>query len=149
MKTSIAFLAAFALTDTQAFAPALGKAFVSPTALSMAKYNTMDEILAKFPDDMPVLMNFYDAATEADIKSDIVRAKNLLKDRCTVVSVKQQDYPELAKKWDADTKTPSMILFKDGNPVTRIYEQSFYLDVVAKVGKYCRADGEEHKEIKK
>lgn len=93
MKTSIAFLAAFALTGTQAFAPAPSKAFVSQTALSMAKYNTMDEILAKFPEDTPVLINFYDAATEADIKSDIVRAKNLLKDRCTVVSVKQQDYP--------------------------------------------------------
>ena len=53
----------------------------------------MEEILAKFPDDKPVLINFYDAATEADIKSDIVRAKNLLAERCTVVSIKQQDYP--------------------------------------------------------
>lgn len=59
----------------------------------MAKYNNMDEILAKFPEDIPVLINFYDAATEGDIKNDIVRAKNLLKDRCTVVSIKQQDYP--------------------------------------------------------
>ena len=42
-----------------------------------------------------------------------------------------------------------MILFKDGKPVTRIYEESFYLDVVAKVGKFCRAAGEEHNEIKK
>jgi hypothetical protein len=42
-----------------------------------------------------------------------------------------------------------MILFQDGKPVTRIYEQSFYLDVVAKVGKFCRAEGDEHKEIKK
>jgi hypothetical protein len=55
----------------------------------------------------------------------------------------------LAKKWDADTKSPSMILFKDGNPATRLYEESFYLDVVAKVGKFCRAEGEEHKEINK
>ncbi len=59
----------------------------------MAKYNTMEEILAKFPEDKPVLINFYDAGTEADIKSDIVRAKNLLADRCTFVSIKQQDYP--------------------------------------------------------
>ncbi len=56
---------------------------------------------------------------------------------------------ELAKKWDADTKSPSMILFKDGKPATRIYEESFYLDVVAKVGKFCRPAGEEHKEITK
>jgi hypothetical protein len=42
---------------------------------------------------MPILINFYDSATEGDIKGDIVRAKNLLKDRCTVVSIKQQDYP--------------------------------------------------------
>ena len=59
----------------------------------MAKYNTMEEILAKFPEEKPVLINFYDAATEGDIKSDIVRAKNLLAERCTFVSIKRQDYP--------------------------------------------------------
>ena len=59
----------------------------------MAKYNTMEEILAKFPEDKPVLINFYDKNTEDEIKSDIVRAKNLLAERCTVVSIKQQDYP--------------------------------------------------------
>jgi len=63
------------------------------SSLSMAKYNTMDEILAKFPEDKPVLINFYDAATEGEIKSDVVRAKNLLAERCTFVSIKQQDYP--------------------------------------------------------
>eukprot|EP00979_Chaetoceros_neogracilis_P012965 scaffold3577_cov262-Chaetoceros_neogracile.AAC.1 len=148
MKTSIVFLAALAISGAQAFAPASKTTFTKPSALSMAKYNSMDEILAKFPEDMPTLINFYDAKTEADIKSDIVRAKNLLKDRCTVVSIKQQDYPELAKKWDADEKSPSMILFMDGNPLTRIYEETFYLDIVAKVGKYCRPAGEEHKELK-
>mmetsp|Transcript_14976 Transcript_14976/g.18983 ORF Transcript_14976/g.18983 Transcript_14976/m.18983 type:complete len:158 (-) Transcript_14976:235-708(-) len=157
MKTSMTILAALAIS-ANAFAPSsthiANKSFTSPststsTSLSMAKYNTMDEILAKFPDDKPILINFYDAATEADIKSDIVRAKNLLAERCTVVSIKQQDYPEIAKLWDADTKSPSMILFKDGNPVTRLYEETFYLDIVAKIGKYCRAPGEEHKEIKK
>jgi hypothetical protein len=93
MKTSIVFLAALAISGAQAFAPASKTTFTKPSALSMAKYNSMDEILAKFPEDMPTLINFYDAKTEADIKSDIVRAKNLLKDRCTVVSIKQQDYP--------------------------------------------------------
>ena len=39
--------------------------------------------------------------------------------------------------WDADEKSPSMILFKDGNPVMRMYEETFYLDIVAKVGKFC------------
>jgi hypothetical protein len=109
----------------------------------------MEEILAKFPEDKPVLINFYDAATEADIKSDIVRAKNLLSERCSFVSIKQQDYPEIAKLWDADEKSPSMILFKDGSPATRLYGESFYLDVVSKIGKFCRAEGEEHSEIKK
>ena len=61
----------------------------SPTAM-YAKYNTMDEILALFPADLPVLINFYDAATENAIKDDIFRAKQLLKDRATVVSIKQQ-----------------------------------------------------------
>ena len=118
----------------------------SRTALS-AKYNPMDEILDKFPEDTPVLINFYDANTEADIKNDIFRAKTLLKDRCTVVSIKQQDYAELAKLWDADQKSPSMILFEDGKPRMRLYEETHYLEIVAKVGKFCRPAGEEHKDI--
>jgi len=64
----------------------------------------MEEILAKFPDDKPVVINFYDANTENEIKNDIFRAKELLKDRATLVSIKQQDYPELAAKWDCDKK---------------------------------------------
>lgn len=102
-----------------------------------AKYNSMEEILALFPGDKPVLINFYDANTENDIKDDIFRAKTLLADRATLVSIKQQDYPELAKKWDADSKSPSMILFKDGKPVTRVYEETHYLEIAAKIGKFC------------
>jgi len=56
---------------------------------------------------------------------------------------------EIAKLWDCDTQSPSMILFRDGKPVTRLYGESFYLDVVSKIGKFCRAAGEEHTEIKK
>jgi hypothetical protein len=99
----------------------------------------MDEILAKFPDDKPVLINFYDGSTEGDIKSDIFRAKELLKDRATLVSIKRQDYPELAKLWDADTKSPAMILFRDGQPVTRLYEETHYLEIVARIGQFCKA----------
>merc|ERR1719237_1568358 len=65
------------------------------TQLRMAKYNSMDEILDLFPEEMPILINFYDAATENDIKDDIFRVKELLKDRASVCSIKQQDYPEL------------------------------------------------------
>jgi hypothetical protein len=72
-----------------------------------------------------------------DIKDDIFRAKNLLQDRATLVSIKQQDYTDLAKLWDAAEKSPSMILFKDGQPVTRLYEETHYLEIVAKIGKYC------------
>ena len=100
----------------------------------------MDEILALFPDDKPVLINFYDANTEAQIKGDIVRAKQLLEDRAKLVSMKQQDYPELAKLWDCSDKSPSMILFKDGKPVTRLYEQTHYLEIVAHMGKFCKAE---------
>jgi thiol-disulfide isomerase/thioredoxin len=135
MKSVYATIAALFLTGASAFAPS--STFVRNSSSLMAKYSTMDEILDKFPDDKPVLINFYDANTEAAIKSDIVRAKKLLEDRCTVVSIKQQDYPELAKKWDAHEKSPSMILFKDGKPATRLYEQTFYLDIVAKVGSFC------------
>ena len=109
-----------------------------PTALSMAKYKTMDEILALFPDDKPVLINFYDSKTENDIKADIMRAKELLADRATIVSIKQQDYPELSKLWDAAEKSPSMILFRDGQPVTRLYEETHYLEIVAKIGQFCK-----------
>mmetsp|Transcript_31587 Transcript_31587/g.68321 ORF Transcript_31587/g.68321 Transcript_31587/m.68321 type:complete len:158 (-) Transcript_31587:210-683(-) len=117
--------------------------------LSMAKYNSMDEILDLFPEDKPVLINFYDANTEGQIKDDIFRAKTLLKDRCTVCSIKQQDYPELAKLWDCAEKSPSMILFEDGKPKMRLYEETHYLEIVAKVGQYCRPAGEEHTTIDK
>lgn len=145
MKISTVLLASLLSAVTAFVPPSQNTAFVTRDAarLSMAKYNTMDEILAKFPEDMPLLINFYDASTEADIKNDIFRAKNLLKDRCTVCSIKQQDYPELAKLWDCAEKSPSMILFVDGKPATRLYEQTFYLDIVAKVGQYCRPAGEE------
>jgi hypothetical protein len=63
-----------------------------------------------------------------------------LKDRATVVSIKQQDYPELAKLWDASEKSPSMILFKDGTPVKRIYEKTDYLDIIAQISKYTQGD---------
>ncbi len=45
---------------------------------------------------------------------------------------------DIAKLWDAADKSPSMILFKDGKPVCRLYEESHYLEIVAKVGQYCR-----------
>lgn len=152
-STIVASLAAVAALSgsAHAFAPAsLPSAAVSASsasALGMAKYNSMDEIIDLFPEDKPVLINFYDANTENEIKNDIFRAKTLLKDRCTVCSIKQQDYPELAKLWDAADKTPSMILFEDGKPKMRLYEETHYLEIVAKVGKYCRPAGEEHEEV--
>jgi hypothetical protein len=140
--TSLAFLAPLVLflSSAVAFVPIQPPRFAVTTtssSLLAAKYKTMDEILALFPDDKPVLINFYDAKTEIDIKDDILRAKTLLADRATLVSIKQQDYPELAKLWDANTKSPSMILFKDGVPVTRIYEESNFLEIAARVGRFC------------
>lgn len=89
----------FLACASQAFAPVgLPKtATATSQQLAMAKYNSMEEILALFPDDKPVLINFYDAATENAIKDDIFRAKQLLQDRATLVSIKQQDYPDLAR----------------------------------------------------
>ncbi|GKZ01455.1 hypothetical protein MPSEU_001096100 [Mayamaea pseudoterrestris] len=134
---SICMALVASLSRTDAFVPSPTPAFLSSSTSLYAKYKTMDEILAKFPDDKPILINFYDSKTESTIKEDIVRAKNLLSDRCVLVSIKQQDYPELAKLWDADQKSPSMILFKDGSPVTRIYEESNYLEIAARVGRFC------------
>lgn len=106
MKFTLVSALMAAVASVQGFAPAVPTTGRGPTNL-LAKYNSMDEILAKFPDDKPVLINFYDASTEDAIKGDIFRAKELLKDRATLVSIKQQDYPELAKKWDCDKKVNS------------------------------------------
>jgi hypothetical protein len=133
MTTSSAFVPSSTSSVLQA-----RSVMAKSTVLSMAKYKTMDEILALFPEDKPVLINFYDSKTENDIKADIMRAKELLADRATIVSIKQQDYPELSKLWDADKKSPSMILFRDGQPVTRLYEETHYLEIVAKIGQYCK-----------
>ena len=115
-------------TTANAFVP-----ISQPTASTalFAKYKTMDEILALFPEDKPVLINFYDATTENAIKDDIFKAKKLLEDRAKLVSIKQQDYPDLAKLWDCSTKSPSMILFKDGKPVTRLYEVCILLETIS------------------
>jgi hypothetical protein len=142
MKYSALFLISALVASATAFAPSSSRlTFTTTTKTSSAlhaKYNNMDEILALFPEDKPILINFYNANTEGQIKDDILRAKTLLKDRATMVNIKQQDYPELAKLWDADTKSPSMILFRDGKPVTRLYEETHYLEIVAKIGQFCR-----------
>jgi hypothetical protein len=135
------------LASVQGFAPTVPSTYTRSSTVMQAKYKNMDEILALFPEDKPVLINFYNADTEKDIKDDIFRAKTLLADRATMVSIKQQDYPELAKLWDCADKSPAMILFKDGVPATRLYGESHYLEIVAKMGKYCRSGGEEHKPI--
>ena len=74
MKLSILslVLTAFASTvSVEAFAPVATTRISSSSSSSSslyAKYNTMDEILALFPEDIPVLINFYDANTEDQIK---------------------------------------------------------------------------------
>ena len=141
LLSTVVFVAAVA-SSVQGFAPpspAFQKTASSSSAL-FAKYNTMEEVLALFPDDRNILINFYDASTENDIKADIQRAKQLLDGRARVVSMKQQDYPEIAKVWDCDQKSPSMILFKDGTPATRLYEETHYLEIVARIGKFCSSD---------
>ena len=147
MKIAIVSALLATLASVQGFAPTVPSTYARSSTVMQAKYNNMDEILALFPEDKPVLINFYNADTENDIKNDIVRAKALLADRATMVSIKTQDYPELSKLWDCADKSPAMILFKDGVPVTRLYEESHYLEIVAKFGAYCRSEGEEHKPL--
>jgi hypothetical protein len=140
MKISILSTLLAAVASVQGFAPSVPTKYFPSSSALQAKYNSVDEILALFPDDKPVLLNFYDATTEDVIKDDVFRAKTLLKDRATLVSIKQQDYPELAKLWDCADKSPSMILFQDGNPVARLYEETHYLEIVAKFGQYCPSE---------
>lgn len=130
----LAIIASFSGVD--AFLPPQLVQSTSKTTL-FSKIKSMDDLLAKVPDDKPVLVNFFDANTEKEIASDIVRAKQLLADSCTLVSLKQQDYPELAKLWDAADKSPSMILFKDGRPAGRIYGETHFLEIAAKARRLC------------
>ncbi|CAJ1967815.1 unnamed protein product [Cylindrotheca closterium] len=139
MKLSILSTIAVLASTAEAFAPQPTSFRAASSALN-AKYKTMDEILALFPEEKPVLINFYDATTEEAIKSDLLTTKALLKERATMVSIKQQDYPELAKLWDADSKSPSMILFKDGTPVKRIYGKTDYMDIITDISKYTQDD---------
>ena len=104
MKTftlfSLAVMALAAMTGVDAFAPSSSTSTSTTTRqtpILSAKYNTMDEILALFPEDKPVVINFYDANTEGAIKQDIFKAKQLLEDRAKFVSIKQQDYPDLVR----------------------------------------------------
>ena len=140
MKIGILATLALFVSSSNGFVPVSKPIFHARQSTLDAKYKTMDEILAKFPEDLPVLINFYDAKTENDIKNDILRAKTLLKDRCTLVSIKQQDYPEIAKLWDANMKSPAMILFKDGQPVMRLFEETHYLEIVSRVGQFCDSE---------
>lgn len=73
MKLSFAAIistVAVLASTTEAFAPTQPTSFRAASSSSAlnAKYNSMDEILALFPEDIPVLINFYDAATEDAIK---------------------------------------------------------------------------------
>merc|ERR1719410_1552522 len=151
-STTFVFIAALIASSANAFAPLTlpstpkatvkyGIPFVVPAASSstalFAKYKDMDEILALFPDDKPVLINFYDGKTEDDIKDDIMIAKTNLKERCSFCSIRVQDYPDLAKLWDADLRSPTMILFRDGRPLTRLFELTDSVDIMASVGKFC------------
>jgi len=93
MKLTVVSVLLTIVAAVQGFVPTVPtNARVSSTNL-LAKYNSMDEILAKFPSDKPVLINFYNANTENEIKDDIFRAKKLLADRLTLVSIKQQGEP--------------------------------------------------------
>ena len=74
MKLSILSLAlatfATSTPGVEAFAPTPSTVTtprISSSSLN-AKYNSMDEILALFSEEIPVLINFYDANTEDQIK---------------------------------------------------------------------------------
>ena len=147
MKLALSILAsALAASITNAFVPSTsftaqrtnGVSFVPATKSALfAKYKDMDEILALFPDDKPVLINFYDSKTENDIKNDIMLAKNNLAERCSFCSIRVQDYPDLAKLWDADFRSPTMILFRDGRPLARFHEVTDCVEIMSNVGKFC------------
>ena len=136
MKASLAIFTSFLAYNVSAFAPsAFGVS--RPSSALEAKYNSVEEILALFPEDKPTLINFYDAKMEEEIKNDIVTLKRVMEGRASVCSAKVQDYPELAKLWDATEVSPTMILFKDGKPACRVVGEYHFLEVSAKIGKFC------------
>lgn len=137
MKSVTSIAMALLAVGVNAFAPTnFGVTRSSSTAM-YAKYNTIEEILALFPEDKPVLVNFYDATTEEEIINDVVTLKRVMEGRASVCSAKTQDYPELAKLWDATDVSPTMILFKDGKPVKRILGEYHFLEISAKIGPLC------------
>ena len=137
MKSFSALITALLFVSTSAFAPtSFGVTRPSASALQ-AKYNSVEEILALFPEDKPTLINFYDASMENEIKNDVMMLKRVMEGRASVCSAKVQDYPELAKLWDATETSPTMILFKDGKPACRVVGEYHFLEVSAKIGKFC------------
>lgn len=137
MKSPSALILALLTVSASAFAPTSFGGARSSASTLRAKYNSVEEILALFPEDKPTLINFYDASMEDDIKNDIMMLKRVMEGRASVCSAKVQDYPDLAKLWDATDDSPTMILFKDGKPACRVVGEYHFLEVSAKIGRFC------------
>jgi thioredoxin len=82
-------------------------------------FNSFEEMLSD--SDVPVLVDFYaDWCGPCQMMVPILEQVNTqLKDRLRIVKIDTEKYTELASKYQI-TALPTLVLFKQGQPVNRI-----------------------------
>jgi thioredoxin len=82
-------------------------------------FNSFEEMLSD--SDVPVLVDFYaDWCGPCQMMVPILEQVNAqLKDRLRIVKIDTEKYTELASKYQI-TALPTLVLFKQGQPVNRI-----------------------------
>mmetsp|Transcript_4327 Transcript_4327/g.4751 ORF Transcript_4327/g.4751 Transcript_4327/m.4751 type:complete len:204 (+) Transcript_4327:105-716(+) len=116
----------------------------SNSALS-AFGNKMDDILDSVKDkypDSPVLVTFYDKSTKSKINDEMKTAMlRLWDDKVISLFLAQEDEPELAKTFNAAAKSPSAVLFLDGDIVHTFEKARNAIVVIAEVRNRLRELG--------
>ncbi len=83
------------------------------------QFNSFEEMLSG--SDVPVLVDFYaDWCGPCQMMTPILQqVNNQLKDRLRIVKIDTEKYTELASQYGI-TALPTLVLFKQGQPVDRI-----------------------------
>ena len=83
------------------------------------KFNNFDELLAG--SDLPVLVDFYATwCGPCKMMTPILEEVNQqIKDKLRIVKIDTDKYPQLASRYHIES-LPTLVLFKNGQPVDRI-----------------------------
>ncbi|MEB3341242.1 thioredoxin [Okeania sp.] len=83
------------------------------------KFNSFDELLAG--SDVPVLVDFYATwCGPCQMMAPILEQVNQeMKDKMRIVKIDTDKYPQLASQYHIEA-LPTLVLFKNGQPVDRI-----------------------------